>query len=115
MIWARIVPVFALAMIVGACKTAPPAKPACPERVTTWMACPGPSAKEGSVCQVYGPPLGCGFDEVALDYARHQHTSRDLGLRGRFYVFAIEVTARGASRIHDDEAPQPPSVGTLHY
>lgn len=115
MVSVRIISAMAVTLLLSACKTALPTDPSCPQRVTTWMACPGPSAKAGSVCQVYGPPLGCGFDAIALDYANNQHSRRDLGLRGRFYVFAVAVTAQGVSRIPDNEAPQPPSIDTLDY
>lgn len=112
---ARIASILAATLIVGACKTTPSIEPVCPERVTTWMVCPGTRAKEGSVCQVYGPPLGCGFDEIAIENANNWHVSRDLEFQGRFYIFAIAVMAQGASRISNDEAPQRPTGGMPEY
>ena len=67
------------------------------------------------MCQVYGPRLGYGFDVIALDYANIRHSRRSIEGRGRFYVFAVAVTSKGATRIGDDEAPQRRSFVTVDF
>lgn len=98
------------ALMVCACRTSAPTETVCPDRIITWMACPGSAARSGVVCQVYGPELGCGLDRIAIDFANDRHSRRsDIEPRARFYTFAIAVTASGASRVTGDEAPLRPS------
>ncbi len=98
------------ALMVCACRTSAPTEAACPDWVITWMACPGSAARSDTLCQVYGPELGCGLDRIAIDFANDRHSRRsDIGRGARFYSFVIAVTADGASQVAEDEAPQRPS------
>ncbi len=114
----RMIAALSLALMAYGCKTLPvtPSAEPCPARVVTWMACPSAGATEGAVCQVFGPVLGCGLDEIALEFANAQQSrSHSSDSRSRFYVFAVAVTAQGAWRVAEDEAPQRPSIASLDF
>lgn len=115
----RMISILGASLLASACskpvQTVAVAAP-CPVRVVTWMACPGALAREGSTCMVFGPELGCGLDQVALEYATRTHANgRTQSNRGRFYVFAIEVTPDGARRVSEADLPERPASVVVDF